>query len=100
MQENKIQWLIDRVKEEHEELKPIMDECSVGRMPIRVFLLEGYLAAMKAAPEFNKDIYNAVKGMVGFRVFGAKAKKEDDVEEIKRQLEVITMLDEMRRRPL
>ncbi len=98
MQKNNVQWLVDRIKEEDEKLKPILGECSIGRLPIRAFLLECYLESMKAEPAFDKDIYNAVKKIVGFRMFTAVAGKGDDRGQIERQLEVAAMMEEMRRK--
>lgn len=93
--EKELQWLTDRIKEEKENLNQILGQCNVGRLPIRVFLLEHYIAAMKAEPDFNTDIYNVMKRLIDIRGFAATVAGGEDVEQAKRGLEVAVMLNEM-----
>lgn len=97
MKEDKMQWLLDQIKEEDAKLQPVLGECSIGKLPIRVFVLEQYLRAMKADPEFSTGAYNAIKTLVGQKMFSTTVKKGEDVEQAKRRMEVAVMLAERSR---
>ena len=97
VKENEMQWLIDQIKEEDAKLHPVIGECNIGKLPIRVFLLETYLEAMKADSALDTGVYNAIKMLVRQNVFSTTVKNGEDIEQARRKLKTAAMLDEMTR---
>lgn len=85
------------MQEENEKLASILGEGTVGMMPIRAFLLEKYVEALKSSKDFNNRVYHMISMMFGAKVYSGRCKDGKDPEEVKRMLQVRAMMDEMER---
>lgn len=89
--------LLQLIQEENERLSSALGHTTIGMMPIRVFLLEKYLEAIKASKHFNHDVYHILSIAFKSKSYEATCGIEEDPEEIERVLKVRAMMDELTR---
>lgn len=89
--------LLQLIQEENERISSTLGHTTVCMMPIRVFLLEKYLEAMKASKHFNHDVYHILSIVFRSRSYEATCRADGDPEEMKRMLHVRAMMDELTR---
>lgn len=85
------------VQEENEKLAPVLAEVTVGMMPIRVFLLERYVDAMKSSKDFDNEIYHIISMAINSKMYCAECSKNGNPEKVKRMLKTRAMIDEIGR---
>lgn len=89
--------LLKLFREEEARMNEFLGTCTVGMLPVRVFLLEEAVKAMKASKEFNHQVYHMLGLIMGCEVHSDTVKAGEDLEEVRRRLQVRAMMAEMER---